>query len=154
MLPRGIADFSGRWGIDRQIVDRRANRRLSMRGEVEFVPDGNGLFCEERGMLDPGDGAPALEAVRRYLWRAAGRGRIGVRFEDGRPFHHFDLAPRSEAVHRCPPDLYRAVYDFSDWPRWSVTWTVTGPRKDYDSVTCYVPEAAALGGEVPRRAVG
>lgn len=154
MLPRGISDFAGRWRIDRQIVDRKANRRLALAGSVDFVPDDTGLICEERGMLDPGDGSAALEAVRRYLWRPAGPGRIGVRFEDGRPFHHFELQPRAEALHRCPPDLYRAVYDFSAWPEWSVTWAVTGPRKDYESSTRYLPVAASQGLDARRRKVG
>ena len=71
-----------------------------------------------------------MEARRVYLWRDAEPGAVAVTFDDGRPFHQFDLTG-GEARHACPPDTYRVRYDFSEWPVWTARWRVTGPRKDY-----------------------
>ena len=37
--------------------------------------------------------------------------------------------------------LYRVRYDFSDWPDWRTIWHVTGPRKAYEMVSHYAPDA-------------
>lgn len=145
--PAGLDDFAGRWRLLRRIADARAGVEGRMEGTAEFRPLGAGLLCEERGLLSYGDSAP-MQAVRRYLWHADGPGRIAVSFEDGRPFHGFVLGAAAEAVHDCAPDRYRVAYDFSRWPRgWRAVWTVTGPRKDYVSVSDYLREAGPAGGD-------
>jgi hypothetical protein len=136
MGPNGLADFTGRWRVDRQIADHRADRQVVFSGNVDFVPDERGLFCEERGLLNMGQG-PLVEALRRYYWRSTLRGRVSVFFEDMRPFHEFTLTPEATAEHICKPDLYKVRYDFSRWPKWQAVWTVTGPRKDYVSTSDY-----------------
>ena len=104
-----------------------------MEGEALFVPTGRGLRCEEAGTLVYG--GVTVEARRVYLWRAV-PGGVAVDYEDGRSFHRFSFAA-AKAEHICTPDLYRVAYDFSTWPHWRAEWHVTGPRKDYTSLTRY-----------------
>ncbi|WP_010139042.1 DUF6314 family protein [Oceanicola sp. S124] len=127
---RDITDFAGVWQIRRQIEDRLGGVTGVFTGQAELRPDGGAWTWSEAGEIRYGS-APPLRAERRYLWQPRGV-EIAVHFDDGRFFHAFDpmaAAPRAE--HLCTPDLYRAAYDFADWPRWQVTWEVAGPRKDY-----------------------
>ncbi len=123
-----LDDLAGLWRAERRIEDRLGPGG-AFAGTYAFAPDGAGLSCTEAGMLAL-DGRPALQATRVTLWRRAAGG-IAVSFADGRPFHR--VGP--DAAHVCPPDLYRAAYDFSRWPEWSVTWRATGPAKDWTAVT-------------------
>ncbi len=57
--------------------------------------------------------------------------RAEVRFADGRAFHLLDLRDGHwSAEHVCGADLYRGRFRVEGADRWSVLWTVTGPRKD------------------------
>jgi hypothetical protein len=136
MGPERLTDFLGRWRLTRRIDDARAVVEGRFAGVAEFRAAGTGLLCEERGRLTYA-GQPPLEAFRTYLWRQDGAGRIAVDHADGRPFHSFALGAVAEADHTCAPDFYRVRYDFADWPRWRATWRVSGPRKDYVSITDY-----------------
>ncbi|MGB3406237.1 MAG: DUF6314 family protein, partial [Jannaschia sp.] len=82
-------------------------------------------------------GGPVFAARRVALWSHDGLA-TEVRFGDGRLFHGIGPGLRPQATHDCPPDDYRLSYDFSAWPRWSVRWHVTGPRKAYRALTRYV----------------
>ncbi len=136
MVPQGLAEFVGVWRVDRQIADHKADRQVSFSGNVDFVSDEAGLFCEERGLLNMGQG-PLVEALRRYYWRSKLRGQVDVFFDTWEPFHSFMLTPTSDAVYNCKPDIYKVRYDFTRWPKWQAVWTVTGPRKDYVSTSSY-----------------
>jgi len=132
-----LAAFEGSWIIARTIEDVRAGRAGRLDGTACFTPIAGGLAYAEEGMLRL-DGAPPVTATRRYSWHDAGAGTIEVRFTDGRLFHRFyGDEPEPRAVHDCPPDQYRARYDFSRWPRWCAEWRVRGPRKDYGILTDY-----------------
>lgn len=131
-----LTDFLGDWRLERQIDDRLAGAKGRFTGAAVFSAAGEGLQYRETGTLR--FGAQSFQAERVYHWRAEGPD-IRVDFEDGRFFHAFDpamTAPR--AHHFCAPDDYTVSYDFADWPAWSATWTVKGPRKDYTSVTRYL----------------
>lgn len=134
----GLADFTGRWSVDRWIEDRRAGQGARFSGTATLAPDPNGLLYTETGTLHL-PGQEPIHAIRRYLWRAAAQGAIAIHFEDGRPFHAFRPEGRPRAAHDCGPDTYRVAYDFTRWPDWSATWEVSGPRKDYTARTRYSP---------------
>lgn len=129
-----LADFTGRWRIERRIDDRLAGAEGRFVGKARFTPEGAGLRYRETGELRLGSG-PSFHAERTYLWRAEG-GRIVVDFADGRPFHSFDPAD-PVAQHLCIADDYAVRYDFSGWPEWQAEWTVRGPRKDHTVVSVY-----------------
>lgn len=140
-----LQDFAGLWSMAREIEDFRADACSELTGTCEFVShDQGGFWQEERGLLHlPGRDKP-LQAERRYLWRAAvaPAEEIAVFFDDGRFFHSFDPnAATPEADHACDPDSYQVRYEFGDWPNWSASWRVTGPRKDYRFQTRYWREA-------------
>lgn len=122
-----LADLAGVWQLSRRIIDHRAGHEGRLEGRCTWQPDADGLRQEEEGLLYIPT-SPPLTARRRYLWRSEGAA-LCVYFEDGRPFHR--LAPGQLADrHHCDPDLYDVHYDFSDWPDWTQSWRVTGPRKD------------------------
>ncbi len=129
------AYLAGVWRLDRWVDDRRAGRAMRFAGEARFEPDGGALSYREDGTLDTGAGI--LRAVRRHRWTFEGPG-ARVSFDDGRPFHQ--VAPRggrAADVHDCPPDLYRVAYAFETSDRWTATWRVSGPRKDYTLESLY-----------------
>ena len=134
---KGLASLwtlEGRWHLTRRIRhgDGREDR---LDGEAHFTRTGPRLVQDERGILIVGN--QRLEAEQRYLWQAAGD-RIDVYFSDNRPFHSIPLHdPAPRTVHLCPPDRYEVAYDFTGWPNWSATWTVEGPRKDYEMRSDY-----------------
>jgi len=122
--------------VSRRIKDRLAGTESQFEGEAEITKSPEGAIYRETGDLILG--AQRFTAERSYQWRSAGS-RIDVMFEDGRPFHDFDPVAGGQATeHLCGDDLYRGGYDFSEWSRWSVTWEVSGPRKDYTSISWYV----------------
>ena len=137
---RELADFLGQYDVSRVIEDARAGAVSRFEGTAEISRDGTGAAYGESGAMMIG--GQRFLAERRYLWRA-NSARIDVLFEDGRAFHDFDPeAGGLASAHLCGEDMYRGGYDFTDWPRWSVTWDVQGPRKAYKSVTWYERSAA------------
>ncbi|TDL79578.1 trigger factor [Palleronia sediminis] len=136
-----LARFAGDWTLMRAIEDRRLGRSGLFEGHATFRPEGAVLRYDEAGRLSLG--GATMAARQTHLWRLEG-GRIHVSFADGRPFHDFDpdLA-EAAARHDCAPDLYRAIYGFGDWPCWTLRWQVTGPVKDYTSLSRYRPANAA-----------
>jgi len=135
-MQRSLDDFLGRFSVERRIEDRRAGAQSWFEGRAEITAQDDGALYLEKGDLILG--AQRFTAERSYLWRPAGA-RIEVLFDDGRPFHDFDPVSGGQATeHLCGDDVYRGGYDFREWSCWSVTWEVSGPRKDYASVTWYV----------------
>lgn len=132
--------FEGAWQVSRRIEDSVSGQVGLFEGVARFLPNADGLRYHEAGGLRLGEGA-VMRAERVYLWRIDGR-RVEVSFEDGRPFHEFDLGSDAEVVHQCDPDLYRVRYDFGDWPRWSSCWHVSGPRKAYVMTSDYARVSA------------
>ncbi len=130
-----IDDFEGTWQISREITDRLAGKPGQLTGTASFARDGDDvLLYEERGTLRLGDG-PVLEATRRYRWHFVGD-RVEMTFDDGAAFHSFTPHGYVDGTkHPCGDDTYNVRYDFIPWPRWRAVWVVTGPRKDYTSVT-------------------
>ncbi len=134
---RDLAAFFGGYSVTRRIEDRRAAQTVRFEGRAQ-ISEGDtrhSALYREAGEMQVAQGR--FTAERSYLWRAQA-GRILVQFDDGRPFHDFDPVSGGAATeHLCGQDWYLGGYDFSDWPQWSVTWEVSGPRKDYRSVTRY-----------------
>lgn len=135
-----LGDFEGRWHLSRVIEDAKGGGQGRFEGEAVFSPDKDGLRYTETGTLRL-EGQPGFSASRVYLWRPDPAG-VAVLFEDGRPFHRFDLDAQPEAIHWCDPDDYAVQYDFHDWPSWSARWAVKGPRKDYVMTSRYVSATA------------
>ena len=131
-----LSDFLGDWQLTRQITDALHSQNGQLEGRARFVTGGDGLRYEETGQLTLASGA-VLQADRAYLWDADAGG-IAVRFAYGIAFHRFDpVGQVSGTTHLCGEDTYSVAYDFGRWPNWSATWDVTGPRKDYRSISHY-----------------
>jgi len=138
--------FSGHWQMVRIIENVPEGVIGEFWGECSFAPDGQGLTCDENGVLRF-RGAD-YHSGRVSLWRFPGRGHIEVRYQDGRPFHDFD-ADKPEATHLCGDDHYRVSYDFGQ-DTWLSRWQVVGPAKDYVMTTRYrrLRDLAARPGRV------
>jgi hypothetical protein len=131
-------DFAGDWQLTRAITDRLGGMDGELIGMATLTGQGGGLRYDETGRLTLKSG-PVMEATRSYHWHFT-EGIVRVQFADGADFHNF--IPSGEAVgttHLCGADLYDVVYDFRTWPKWTATWSVKGPRKDYTSVSRYQP---------------
>lgn len=128
-------DFLGHWQFDRQIDDRNGGQLGIVTGTADFTPENALVRYREAGQLRIGDG-PVLSAERSYLWRF--EKSVEVMFDDGRQFHSFVPMGRGQGTdHPCGEDFYQVTYDFRGWPEWTSTFQVSGPRKDYTSVTAY-----------------
>jgi len=125
----------GNWSVNRVINDRKGNQNGSFTGTAGFSgPDSTLLYIEDGTLAIAGS---TLRAQRRYHWVCEGN-TAEVSYDDGRFFHRFAVIDGSAtAEHLCGEDLYRASYAFRSASDWQVTWRVTGPRKDYTSVTSY-----------------
>jgi len=136
--PSEVLDFCGQWKLDREITDQKNGQKGVLNGKAEFEPVGQSVQYIEFGSLTYG-GQPKIPASRRYLW-SGHSGGINVFFDNGIFFHHVHLGlSRTEAVHICAEDIYKAFYDFTTWPVWSTTWNVSGPRKHYTMRSTYFP---------------
>ena len=137
----GRGDFAGMWQLTRRIDDRHGQMRGDFTGTAVLTPVGDDLLdYVENGQMRFGDAAPMM-ATRSYRWQFR-QNLVLVRFADGRDFHSFTPAGQAAGTdHPCGEDHYTVVYDFTLWPDWRATWNVTGPRKDYSSVTDYVRAA-------------
>ena len=131
-MSRSLSDFLGCYAITRVIEDSHADQVLHFEGEASVTASLEGAIYAETGKMTFPNGQ-SFQSERRYLWIDDGA-LVRVSFEDGRPFHDFDPVQGGAATeHLCGEDMYRGGYDFSEWPRWSLTWAVSGPRKDYRS---------------------
>lgn len=120
--------LAGDWTVTR-VINRGAGR---FEGRARFAPDPDSpavIVWEEHGRLRLGthDGPAArtlrIEPVPGGAWE--------VRFADGRPFHAFDLTPGGcEVIHLCGADTYRGRYRIDGPDRFTVSWRVSGPRKN------------------------
>ncbi|MGB1235528.1 MAG: DUF6314 family protein [Planktomarina sp.] len=128
-----LADFEGTWIFDR-VIDDALSGQATATGTARI---GQGAYLEETTLTLP-DGT-VLNGTRKYLW-AEVEGGIEVRFHDGRPFHTIRFTAPADA-HWCDPDTYNVTYDFDAYPKWTSTWAVKGPRKDYRMVTRYRKQA-------------
>ncbi|WP_299657242.1 DUF6314 family protein [uncultured Tateyamaria sp.] len=131
---RTLADFAGLWVIERAIVPRQGSAAQFM-GKAEWTPTADGLDYIETGTLHM-EGAPPMQAERRYRWTRD----LSVYFDDGRFFHKVP-AFGGRTPHFCDPDTYVGTYDFGEWPDFTVSWDVRGPRKDYQMISTFTRRA-------------
>ena len=130
--------LAGRWRIAREI-----GRTASLQGEAVFAQGADGaLRYRESGRLLLVSGNE-LEAERHYIFRAAPDGFAVFFAEPPHALFH-EIALRveegtltGEAAHDCQPDNYLSRYLFAPDGSFTVRHRVTGPRKDYESVTVY-----------------
>lgn len=131
--------FIGTWTLARRLTDRLGQMDGAFTGQAVWRRQDDGsLDYAENGTLVLDRGGE-MHAERRYQWRWEGD-EVAVYFADGAPFHRFEPTGRGAGTtHLCGADTYNVAYDFTDWPAWTATWDVVGPRKDYTSHSTYRP---------------
>jgi len=78
------------------------------------------------------------EARRAYRFVIEGDHSFSVFFPDGRFFHRAEIVAGIALVtHDCAPDTYCGRYRFRGGDRWSLSWRITGPRKDLVIATVF-----------------
>ena len=146
--PYPVADLraylAGPWVIRRTLADRRNGAQGHFEGRATFTPlerfrfagaaseQLGALTYREEGRLALGGFETLAHQSYLYAFPAPHLAhRAEVRFADGRAFHLLDLRDGHwSAEHVCGADLYRGRFRVEGADRWSVLWTVTGPRKD------------------------
>jgi len=119
----------GTWQVTRLGWSSVPARTMRLHGTALFSACGAGLLFEEHGVVAVG--TYSGEAVRRYLFHVESASMVKVCFEDGRPFHHFNLETGMAHVqHDCTPDRYEGRYRVVAPTCWLLSWHVTGPRKN------------------------
>jgi hypothetical protein len=130
------AFLTGRWRIARRISDARLGLAGRLAGWADFVPSDDGLIHDEEGDLR--FGAYQGPVTRRYHLVIDAPSAGMVRHADGSLFHALDLGSgRADILHRCGEDHYRGRYRVLDQDRFTVSWQVTGPRKQYRLATLH-----------------
>jgi Family of unknown function (DUF6314) len=121
--------FGGPWSLIRRIADRRSGATGRFKGRATFAPTPYGLRYDERGTLI--HGSFRGEATRSLRFLTSGHSAVAdVRFDDGRPFHAFDLSSGiTDVEHDCGSDRYRGRYRLCGRNSWALDWRVEGPRK-------------------------
>ncbi|WP_426998350.1 DUF6314 family protein [Pseudarthrobacter sp. N5] len=130
------ADVSGRWSVERKLLDRATGARGTFTGVVLFSEtDDGGLRLREEGTVRWPASAGEMftgPAARRYLLKPTeSPSTMDMLFPDGRPFHRMgftESAGRGE--HWCEPDSYRVKYQLRGPVEFSYSWDVQGPRKN------------------------
>jgi hypothetical protein len=112
------AELTGRWTVERRVLDLQTGNAGRFRGVATFAPDGRWI---EEGALEFG---AYRGPARRELRIVDG----AVQFADGRPFHPLDLTGRP-VEHRCGDDRYTGAYRLRGPDAIEVVWEVTGPGK-------------------------
>jgi hypothetical protein len=139
--PRGLV---GTWTFDRVVTDHLAGDLVRVRGTVEFSNESDAsVLWSERGTMERGATTVDVQRVLHVVPRAGepvGASGWDVTFEDGREFHPWQ--PERWVEHLCGADTYRGLVEFPDpdtadagEEAWTLTWRVSGPRKDYEMVT-------------------
>ena len=119
------------WGEGTVEVDRqRASDDASQRG---------GVIVTETGTWAP-DGARPMRWTARSRWWVEGDALAVEHHRQGVPasatLDQTDRQWQARTPHRCPPDAYDVALAVTPGEV-VVTWTVTGPLKDYRIVTRY-----------------
>ncbi len=142
-LAAGTARFLlGEWDVVREVRDYRSGRTGAFRGTARLEPAPGGsagsvLSYREHGELTfAGHRGPAS---RSLSYRERPDGAADVRFADGRAFYRVDLrAGHCRAEHLCGADRYVVFLRVLSGDRFTETWRVSGPAKDYEMTTTYV----------------
>ena len=134
-----LATLRGRWAIQRQI---EPGGHFS--GIAAFTQrSADSLLYRESGELTL-DGGMTLQGENSYVY-ALRNGVIDVSFAEGRSrgMHFIDIALPDETFdgttivssdrHHCRLDTYDATFHMEDAGHFTMTYTVSGPTKDYVS---------------------
>lgn len=120
----------GRWSVSRVILDRCGMGWMHFDGIADIDPV---KFDEQGEMRIAGQRSQG----RRTYHLRFGEGHVIVQFPDGREFIRLDGRPVQHVHHLCGDDAYKGRLFFLSPDQWGEVWHVTGPRKDYKSVSRY-----------------
>lgn len=142
----------GSWSFTRSIAEHRTGARYRAHGTARFSPaTGGRVRWFEEGVLTTDGGS---RPFTRTLFLVPGAQGWTVTFEDGRFFHPW---VDGRVTHLCGRDTYRGDIagpqssgtgggqdrePASCDAGWQITWTVSGPHKDYTMTTGYRPITA------------
>ncbi|MEU7137649.1 DUF6314 family protein [Streptomyces sp. NPDC046261] len=130
-VPDVVAYLSGRWTVDRTLLDLATGAQGTFHGTAEFRAAGDGarVLHVEQGELTWNGSVNRAGRTLGLLPRPDGTAE--VTFADGRPFHDLDLRTgRWTARHPCARDLYDGTFTVVSPDEWHLRWYATGPAKD------------------------
>ncbi|MBH1933269.1 hypothetical protein I5Q34_03020 [Streptomyces sp. AV19] len=131
-VPDAVAYLTGRWAVERELLDLRTDSAGTFRGTARFERAGAGgrVLHVEDGELRWG--GTAVDAGRTLGLAPGPDGTAAVTFADGRPFHDLDLRTGRWTVrHPCAADRYDGTFTVVSPDEWHLRWRTTGPAKDH-----------------------
>ncbi len=130
---RNLSHFRGTWALRREIWSGHEFDGI-FSGIAKFTNDRTmNLQYVEEGILHL-TSSPSMIGRRSYVWTPS----LDVYFVTGEFFHKIP-AHGGNVTYLCPPDTYSGQYEFTNWPKWSLKWSINGPKKNYELVTFYQP---------------
>ncbi len=127
------SELLGAWSFERTVCDRRSRADYRARGTAVFSLQSDGrIRWSEEGVLSWDAGS---NPFTRTLFLVPAPSGWMVTFEDGRDFHPWT---DGDVIHLCGRDTYRGGIGCRG-VGWGLTWTVSGPQKDYTMTTLYQP---------------
>lgn len=138
MLQKPLLDFwRGCWQMVRII--NHQGRQSQNCGRATFVSiDENNLLCYENLLVYCPETQTDIAAYRQYQYSRWPSGQLVKYFRDQLgacqlfyPVNFINNGLQALGIYRCPPDLYRAAYQFFLPKSFILTISVDGPQKKY-----------------------
>jgi hypothetical protein len=127
-VPDALAYLTGRWSIDRVVLDERSGAQGTFRGTADFFAEVEHVLEVESGEFVWGGVTNPATRTHRLLPRPDGTAE--VQFADGRHFHDLDLRTGHWTTrHPCAADLYDGEFTVVSGDEWHLRWRVGGPAK-------------------------
>ena len=143
------------WSFERRICCRISGSEHSASGSAVWSPTAKAvpsasfaLSQSEDGTLTLGNSREVIPVRASYIWTwSSDKASPTITFpDDGRIFVDDDidfLARECRARHECAPDTYEGLFKtVHDGRGFQITWSVTGPSKDYTTITTYLPTSS------------
>jgi hypothetical protein len=130
------SDILGQWELTRNIKDKLNDKTFNLIGISIFTENNASYVCNETGIIKSDNFQS--KAHQTYNWLLKPKG-WEISFLNGNFFHDLELVMCDQQVyHKCNNDIYRGLFKLNLPTDFSVTWNVSGPRKDYQSQSYYI----------------
>jgi len=130
------SDILGQWELTRNIKDKLNDKIFNLIGISIFTENNASYVCNETGIIKSDNFQS--KAHQTYSWLLKPKG-WEISFLNGNFFHDLELVMCDQQVyHKCNNDIYRGFFKLNLPTDFSVTWNVSGPRKDYQSQSYYI----------------
>lgn len=128
--------FTGLWAYERRI----SQPDITVYGVASFEDiDAHSKAFHEEGAYHLNGTQYSCFQKQTWIWSEQ---KLTLLKHDGNILHVFDLEPADlplqlQHTHSCGADTYTSSFDVLSHSQWRTTYHVSGPRKNYTSVTVF-----------------